>query len=81
MANHSKILDWRITWTEEPGSYSPKGHKELDKTEVTEHARMHKQTNREENHHYCGKNVSFETDVIILLQVVNFFPWFSLITS
>ena len=43
MATHSSILDWRIPWTEEPGSYGPKGHKELDKTEVTEHAQMHKQ--------------------------------------
>ena len=42
MATHSSILDWRIPWTEEPGSYGPKGHKELDMTEVTEHARMHK---------------------------------------
>ena len=23
MATHSSILAWRITWTEEPGSYSP----------------------------------------------------------
>ena len=30
---HSSILDWRIPWTEEPGSYSPWGHKESDMTE------------------------------------------------
>ena len=30
---HSRILAWRITWTEEPGGYSPWGHKESDMTE------------------------------------------------
>ena len=33
MATHSNILAWRIPWTEEPGGYSPQGHKELDTTE------------------------------------------------
>ena len=33
MATHSSILAWRISWTEEPGGYSPWGHKELDTTE------------------------------------------------
>ena len=33
MVTHSSILDWRIPWTEEPGS--PQSHKELDTTEVT----------------------------------------------
>ena len=33
MATHSSILAWRIPWTEEPGVYSPWGHKELDTTE------------------------------------------------
>ena len=46
MATHSSILAWRSPWMEEPGrlvhgvvksqtqlSYSPRGHKELDKTE------------------------------------------------
>ena len=33
MATHSSILAWRIPWTEEPDSYSPWGHKELDTTE------------------------------------------------
>ena len=27
MAAHSSILAWRIPWTEEPGDYSPRGHK------------------------------------------------------
>jgi len=35
MATHSSILAWRIPWTEEPGGYSPHGHKWLDTTEVT----------------------------------------------
>ena len=33
MATPSSILGWRIPWTEEPGSYSPWGHKESDMTE------------------------------------------------
>ena len=33
MATHSSILIWRIPWTEEPGGYSPRGHKESDTTE------------------------------------------------
>ena len=35
MATHFSILAWRIPWTEESGSYSPWGRKELDATEVT----------------------------------------------
>ena len=27
MATHSSTLAWKIPWTEEPGSYSPWGHK------------------------------------------------------
>ena len=30
MATHSSVLAWRIPWTEEPGGYSPWGHKESD---------------------------------------------------
>ena len=33
MASHSGILAWEIPWTEEPGGYSPWGHKELAMTE------------------------------------------------
>ena len=33
MATHSGILAWEIPWTEEPGGYSPWGHKESDTTE------------------------------------------------
>ena len=32
MANHFGILAWRIPWTEEPGGYSPQGHKESETT-------------------------------------------------
>ena len=32
MATPSSILGWRIPWTEEPGGYSPWGHKESDTT-------------------------------------------------
>ena len=38
MGTHSSALAWRIPWTEEPGRYSPWGHKELD---MTEHAYKH----------------------------------------
>ena len=37
LATHCSILAWEIPWTEEPGGYSPWGHKELDTTEVSEH--------------------------------------------
>ena len=33
MATHSSILAWKVPWTEEPGGYSPCGHKESDTTE------------------------------------------------
>ena len=33
MANHSSILAWRISWTEEPGRLQPMGYKESDMTE------------------------------------------------
>ena len=32
LATHSSVLAWRIPWTEEPGSYSPWGHKISDMT-------------------------------------------------
>ena len=39
MATRSSILPWEIPWTEEPGGlHSPRGRKELDTAEVTQHA-------------------------------------------
>ena len=38
MATHSSILAGRIPWTEEPGSYSPWGRRELD---LTQHGHTH----------------------------------------
>ena len=35
MAAHSKILAWRIPWTEEPRELQSISHKESDKTEST----------------------------------------------
>jgi len=32
---HSSIPAGRLPWTEEPGRYSPKGHKESDTMEAT----------------------------------------------
>ena len=37
MTMHSSILAWEIPWTEEPGGYSPRSHKESDMTEHTAH--------------------------------------------
>ena len=34
MATPSSILVWKIPWTEDPGRYSPQGHKELAVTEA-----------------------------------------------
>ena len=34
MAPHSSIPSGIIPWTEEPGGYSPWGHKQLDTTEL-----------------------------------------------
>ena len=41
IATHSTILAGKIPWTEDPGSYSPWGHKESNMTEATEHACTH----------------------------------------
>ena len=35
MATYSSILARRISWTEEPGGYSPQGHTESDTTETS----------------------------------------------
>ena len=40
MATHSSILAWRIPWTEEPGDYSPWGHKESDTSEQLSRAQQ-----------------------------------------
>ena len=36
-ATCSSILAWRIPWTEEPGGYGPRGHKESDTTKECEY--------------------------------------------
>ena len=38
MATHSRILAWRIPWTEKPHGLGPHGRKELDTAEATWHA-------------------------------------------
>ena len=38
MATHSSTLAWKIPWAEELGGLQSRGRKELDVTEVTEHA-------------------------------------------
>ena len=60
MATHCSILAWRIPWTEEPGGYSPKGHKESDTTEATEHTCMHTHICIDQsviNHCTCTMNI------------------------
>ena len=42
VATHSNILAWRNPWTEEPGGYSSRGHKESDTTEQLTHMRYRK---------------------------------------
>ena len=39
VAAHSRILAWRIPWTEEPGGLQPMGSQESDTTECT-HTRL-----------------------------------------
>ena len=40
MATRSSILPWEIPWTEEPGGlHSPRGRKDLDMAEATQHVR------------------------------------------
>ena len=41
MATHSKILAWRIPWTEEPGSLQSMGSGELNTTQAAERTDMH----------------------------------------
>ena len=50
METHSSTPAWRIPWREEPGAYSPQGHKELDMTE-----RLH--------FHFHHRNVRFITEM------------------
>ena len=48
MATHSSVLAWKIPWTEELMGYSPRGHKELDKTERLKQPTTTKQRNIKE---------------------------------
>ena len=41
MAAYSSILAWRIPWTESLAGYSPRGRKESDTAEGTQHTHMH----------------------------------------
>ena len=43
----SNILAWKIPLTEEPGSYTPWGHKGLDMTEHTHIKNIKKDTNKQ----------------------------------
>ena len=41
MATHASILAWRIPRTEEPGGYSPLGHKESDTTATQQSSQVY----------------------------------------
>ena len=42
MATRCSILAWKIPWTDEPGGYSPWGHKDLEMTEqLSAHTHTH----------------------------------------
>ena len=41
MTTDSRILAWRILWTEEPGGRQFMGRKQPEATEAAEHTRMH----------------------------------------
>ena len=53
MATHSRILAWRISWTEEPGGATFHRDAESDMTEVTLCAYT------KHTHEYYGRNVEF----------------------
>ena len=53
MATHSRILAWRISWTEEPGGATFQRDAESDMTEVTLCAYT------KLTHEYYGRNVEF----------------------
>ena len=41
METRCSVLAWRIPWTEEPGGYSPWGHKESDTTDLVWYSIAH----------------------------------------
>ena len=47
MATHSSILAWEIPWTDEPGMYSPWGHKEQDMIEHNTTTTKKKQSSKD----------------------------------
>ena len=68
MATHSRILAWRIPWTEEPGGLQSRGHKKWDTTEWLTHTpeRSFRDVRSFEVYFYWhfwqSKNRSLETD-------------------
>ena len=52
MATHSKIVPWRIPWTEEPGRLQSMGLRKTDMIEVTWHS------------HLCHASVQFSRSVV-----------------
>ena len=59
IATHSSILAWRIPRREEPGGYSPWGHRRFDTMEETEHTKQIRRCKRMREfffscEHRCG---------------------------
>ena len=54
MATHSSVFAWRIPRTEGPAGYTPWGWKEVDTTEVTEHAYTHRADWMKSFHWFLG---------------------------
>ena len=58
MITHSSILTRKIPWTEEPAGYSPWGHGELDRTQLSNCACMLKQVQTEYKEIYKEPNTA-----------------------
>ena len=60
IATHSSILAWRIQWTEEPGGYSPFGHKRVRHDLASEHTQTVTYT-------HTSENSSFQSSMLLLI--------------
>ena len=53
MATHSRILAWKIPWTEDPGRLQPKGSQESD---TTEQLNTHRTQTSKKEYNQAGAN-------------------------
>ena len=63
MATHSSILAWEIPWTDEPGIYSPWGHKESDMTEHNTTATTTKKQSSKDRPQNHGRDEEADTRI------------------